>query len=319
MARLGIIELDQLPAMKVLEDLSAESIILSRMTQFVAFWKQHDPPAGAVYDVEGLEFDPIRILQEANAYFELLLRDRINQAAKSVTLAFGSDSDLDAIASRYPGGVPRLPGETDDRYRTRIWLSANMLSPHGVYEAYVFWALTAVPTLRDATAVAKRGTANVTITIMAEGLPIKFEETAFNVLRVSEFPSPIPTTAQVDAVRTYVGEKARKGLTDVVSVRVPKLVMVDYVVRYWLFPGWDKSTMDRELWKAFAALLEQQRWLGYSHVQAAVEAALKRSGVFNVIVDSPADTIIAEHEIVFVRSVKLIYAGRGGFEAAPEP
>ena len=82
-------------------------------------------------------------------------------------MAFGSGSDLDAIASRYPGGVPRLADEPytiagDDRYRRRIWLSPNVLSPHGTAEAYIFWALTADAALRDASAVTIEGT-NVTV------------------------------------------------------------------------------------------------------------------------------------------------------------
>ena len=92
----------------------------------------------------------------------MLLRDRVNQAARSITLAYAIGTDLDAIASRYPGGVPRLPSESDDRYRRRIWLSPNTLSPHGTAEAYEFWALTALPALRDVTAI-RIGACTITI------------------------------------------------------------------------------------------------------------------------------------------------------------
>ena len=110
MNRLGVLDPKSLPHFDVLEALNAETILEGRMDRFVELWKEHDPPAGAVYDVEGLEFDPIKITQESSTYFELLLRDRVNQAARSVTLAFAVGGDLDAIASRYPGGVPRLAG-----------------------------------------------------------------------------------------------------------------------------------------------------------------------------------------------------------------
>lgn len=317
MSRLGMIELDQLPEMKVLEDLDSEELITTRMTQFVNLWKSNDPPAAANYDVENLEFDPIRIVQECNAYFELLLRDRVNQAAKAVTLAFGSDEDLDAIASRYPGGVPRQSGEDDDSYRTRIWLSPNTLSPHGTYEAYVFWALTAVPSLRDATAYADRGTPNVTVTLMAEGDEI---ELGTDDKSVTETPSPTPSDDDIDAVREYILDESRKALTDVVYVRTPKIVHIDYEIRYWLFPGWSQTSMEKQLWKAMAGLLEKQRWLGYSHTQAAAEAALMVSGVYNVVVDKPsADVEVDIHEVVVVDSVKMTFAGRAGFEEPTEP
>jgi phage-related baseplate assembly protein len=317
MARLGVIELDQLPAMQVLEKLDSESILTARMAQFVALWKSYDPPAGAEYDVDGLEFDPIKITQEASTYFELLLRDRVNQAARAVTLAYASGSDLDAIGSRYPGGMPRLSGESDDHYRMRIWLSSNTLSPHGVYESYVFWALTADKTLRDATAVAQRGTPNVTITIMADGTPV-----AANAARngITTFPNPTPTIAQIDAVRRYVESNSRKALTDVVSVRAPKIVSTTYKIDVWFFPGWDVDLLMPELYTAAAELIEKQRWLGYSHTIDSIDAALKRSGVYKIkVIEPAADIEIDRHEVVQVESVSIRYAGRGGFEEPTEP
>lgn len=317
MSRLGVIELDQLPPMDVLEELDSDEIISDRMERFVELWKSYDPPAGADYDVADLEFDPMKILQECNAYFELLLRDRVNQAAKAVTTAFASGNDLDAIASRYPGGVPRLTDESDDAYRTRIWLSPNTLSPHGTYESYVFWALTADSTLHDATAAAERGTPNVTITIMAEGDEV---ELGSDNASVTTFPDPAPTTTQIDAVRDYIEDESRKGLTDVVYVRAPHNVYVDYEIRVWFFPGWSSTSLMVQMYEAMAELIEKQRWLGYSHTIAAVQAALMKSGVYNVIVDSPtADVEIERYEVVNVRSVKISYEGRGGFEGAEEP
>lgn len=317
MARLGVIELDQLPAMEVLEKLNSENVITARMNEFKALWEQHDPPAGAQYDVGNLEFDPIRINQEANTYFELLLRDRVNQAAKSVTLAFATGGDLDAIGSRYPGGLPRLDGESDDHYRMRIWLSPNTLSPHGTYDSYVFWAMTAAPQLRDSTAVARRGTPYITITIMADGTPVTVNDAGNGV---TAFPNPVPPLTTVDGVRLYVDSKSRKALTDVVAVRTPKLVHVNYKIDYWLFPSWDKDLIEPELYRGMAELIERQRWLGYSHTRDSVDAAIKKSGVYKIHVTEPAqDVEIDQHEVVVVDSVKLNFRGRGGFEEPIEP
>jgi phage-related baseplate assembly protein len=74
------------------------------MAKLVELWREADPPAGAVYDVDALEFDRSRSIRSARP-FELMLRDRVNQAARAVTPAFASGSDLDAIATRYPGGA----------------------------------------------------------------------------------------------------------------------------------------------------------------------------------------------------------------------
>ena len=109
-----------------------------------------------------------RSIRNSTPYFELLVRDRVNQACRAVTLAFAVGSDLDAIASRYPYGVTRIQydingnvltpdqiaagatavtSETDAVYRQRVWLSPNILSlsgpGQGTYESYKFWALSA--------------------------------------------------------------------------------------------------------------------------------------------------------------------------------
>lgn len=324
MARVGMIELDQLPPMQVLETLDADDIIAERMAKFVELWSKYDPPVAATYDVSSLEFDPIKITEELAAYFELLIRDRINQAAKSVTLAFASGDDLDAIASRYPGGVPRLDtdgdGETDEddsAYRTRIWLSPNTLSPHGTYESYVFWALTALPTLRDATATAVRGTPKVTITILADGDPIEVDDDGRSLTTT---PTPTPSADDINTVLEYVRDESRQALTDVVYVRAPKIVYADYSINIWLFPGWDQEAIIDSVWEQVAKLVEKQRWLGYSHMIAAIEAVCMIPGVHNCQVVLPAaDIEIERHEVVVVRSVAITYKGRGGFEEPEEP
>lgn len=293
MSRLSVIAIDQLAPMRVLETIDVEVVLGARMARLVALWRDRDPPAGAVYDVDSLEFDPIKINQEVASYFELMLRDRVNQAARAVTLAFAIGSDLDAIASRYPGGVPRLAGESDDRYRRRIWLSPNTLAPHGNEEAYVFWALTADPTLRDASAVTVEGTGDITITIVAEG------------------DNPRPSQSQIIAVRAYILDQARKGLTDVIHVAGPIVVETDYSARVWLYPGPDADVLMATLHSAVDALIERQRWLGYDHTLLALSAVLGTNGVQNAKIDLPAsDLAVDDRGLVKVNSVNLQYAGR---------
>lgn len=294
MSRISVIALEQLPPMAVLETISTEAIMDARMARLVELWSENDPPAGAVYDVETTEFDPLKINQQASTYFELMLRDRVNQAARAVTLAFAIGSDLDAIASRYPGGVPRLSGETDDRYRRRIWLSANLESPHGTFEAYVFWALTADPTLRDASATTVRGTGKITVTCMAAGA------------------SPTPTTAQLGAVLSYINNEARRGLTDIVMVAPPRITTTKYRIRVWLYPGFEQTAVMASINASIAALIEKQRWIGYDHTRMAIDAALAKPGVYNAVIDEPAsDVIVGDNGLAVVTETQITMAGRG--------
>jgi phage-related baseplate assembly protein len=319
MSRLSVINLAELGPMEVIEAISTEDILAARMARFKELWALYDPPAVAQYDVESLEFDPIKINQECSTYFELMQRNRVNQAARDVTLAFGYGNNLEGIASRYPGGVPRLPGESDDRYRRRIWLSPNVLSPHGTAEHYVFWALTGDPTLHDASAVTIEGTGKVFVTIMAESGSVSamawqrtHDKTTGALLHTEARPviNPIPTQQQIIDVRAYILAEARRGLTDEIIVYGPKVTHANYKARVWLFPNVSADLAMTKIETAMAALIEKQRWLGYDHSRMAFDAALAQEGVHHAIIDEPfKDVSVDDRGFVNVDLVRLMLAG----------
>lgn len=292
-SRYTVLDPAWLSRMAVLETIDSDAVIAARMARFKAVWAEHDPPAAAQYDVEALEFDPIVVSQEASGFHETLLRDRVNQACRACTLAFATGTDLDALASNYPGGCPRQANESDDRYRRRIWLSPNTLSPHGTGEAYTFWALTADPTLRDATVTTIEGTGEITITIMTESA------------------NPTPTMTQLLNVRAYILDQARKGTTDDISVAPPAITDIDYQVVVWFYPGPDETALMTSLETALTALVEKQRWLGYDHTLLAIEGALAQTGVHSSLISSPtADMRASARELIRVNNIELNYAGR---------
>jgi len=307
MNRLGIVQPEKLPYFAVLETIDTEDIIDARMKRLVALWKGYDPPAGAIYDVEGLEFDPIKINQELCTYFELMLRDRVNQACRAVTTAYAVDGDLDTIATRYPGGVPRLERkdadgnviwtEDDDSYRRRIWLSPSTLSPHGLEESYVFWALTCDPTLRDASATTREGTGQVNVTIMAGELTGQAAwdnwqrgKTVWGATYIGG--TPRPTDVQLLTVRAYLHEHARKGLTDIVSVLSPTIKHTRFVLDVWLYPGMDSTVIMPTVRKNLQDLNDGQHWLGFDYTRMAIATACGNvNGVQNVHILEPQRSI----------------------------
>lgn len=297
MNRLGVVEPEKLPYFEVLETISTEDILDERMKKVVTVWKGHDPPAGALYDVQGLESDPIKIVEEADTYFELMLRDRVNQACRAVTTAYATGGDLDAIASRYPGGLPRLPDEKDDHYRRRIWLSPSTLSPHGLEESYVFWALTCDQTLRDASATTREGTGQVNITAMAgeatgEAAWDNWQHGKANWGATYIGGSPRPQTAQLLAIRAYILDHSRKGLTDIVSVLAPVVIHTRFAIDVWLYPGMDAATVMPSLRKSLQDLNERQHWLGYDCTRMAIATACGNvDGVQNVHILEPMRSI----------------------------
>jgi phage-related baseplate assembly protein len=295
--RISVLNPDYLQRMVVLETIDSEQILSDRMQRLKTLWAQYDPPSAAQYDVENLEFDPIKINQEACTFFELLLRDRVNQAARSVTLAYAIGTDLDAIATRYPGGVPRLPNESDDRYRRRIWLSPNTLSPFGTAEAYEFWALTALPELRDVTAIR---------VVMHDYYP------TILITCLMDLPAePAPSDEQLIGIRAYIGSLSRQGLTDVISVNPPKVMHINYNVGVWLYPGALGDQTLAKIRTSLEKLVVDQYWLGHDHSLMAIHAACSTTGVHHVDILEPVkDVFVPMDWVVVVDSITVTLSGR---------
>jgi phage-related baseplate assembly protein len=321
-SRFNVIDLSQLGRMYVLEDLDSEDTIARRMLRFKDIWVDHDPPNGANYDVENLEFDPMRIGQECNTYFEALLRDRVNQAARAVTLAFAIGTDLDAIATNYPMVGPRLPivteprgypdfpedYESDDRYRRRTQLSMNVLSPHGPAGAYMFWALSADALLRDATELAREGEGEVIVTCMDDSPPVR-TVLAGDVWHYDT--EPRPSVERIIDIRAYIMDAYRKAATDILTVKAPRVVDVRYVVKVWFYPPPDKATLLNNIRTALEKLVDNQRWLGVDHTRMAIFANVFQEGVHRAEIDEPSEDIFVEPDAtVRVTDIIVTYMGR---------
>jgi len=97
-----------------------------------------------------LESDPLIKLMEVAGYRELLLRQRINQAAKANLLAFATGTDLDNLVAFY--GIERKEKEADDELRKRTQAKIVGWSTAGSKDAYKFHALNADIRVKEANA-----------------------------------------------------------------------------------------------------------------------------------------------------------------------
>lgn len=140
-------DLTQLPAPNVVEPLDFETILATTRADLIARY-----PAAA--EVIALESEPLAKLLEVHAYRELLYRARVNEAARAYLIGYATGSDLDHKGAFY--GVPRLPGEGDERYRKRIQLRIRALAGNGTREAYEVQAMTASQNVYDAVATQPR-------------------------------------------------------------------------------------------------------------------------------------------------------------------
>jgi transposase InsO family protein len=116
-----------------------------------------------------LEQSPTNIILEAEAYGEMIVRERINSAARASMLPFATGSDLDVIGARF--NVQSMDGELDPRLRRRIQLSMESFTTAGSPGSYIFHALSTSTNVKDATAVAERGTGRVSVENPLWGAP----------------------------------------------------------------------------------------------------------------------------------------------------
>jgi len=157
MTRFAVFDLAALPYPGVVETLDTEAIVTLMRNELVARFP-------AIVGVIDLESEPARKLIEVFAYREVLLRARINDAARQRMLAFAAGSNLDAIAAYY--GVARFNGETDTSLRRRTQLAPEAMPHGGTVGSYKFLASQAAfPDLKDVGVVA-RGRGHVDVVLL---------------------------------------------------------------------------------------------------------------------------------------------------------
>ncbi|MEH6565288.1 MAG: baseplate assembly protein, partial [Halopseudomonas sp.] len=97
MSSFTAVDLSQLPPPQVVEPLDFETIFARKLAQLIEL----DPQFDAL-----VESDPAYKILQVSAYDELLLRQRVNEAARAVMLAYAQDADLDQLAANF--NVQRL-------------------------------------------------------------------------------------------------------------------------------------------------------------------------------------------------------------------
>ncbi|ENY0935238.1 baseplate assembly protein, partial [Enterobacter hormaechei] len=128
---MAIVDLSQLAAPDVVEELDYETILSERKATLVSLYPEEQQEA--VARTLMLESEPIVKLLEENAYREVIWRQRVNEAARAAMLAYATGADLDQIGANYnvkrlvimPADDTTLPPtpavmESDTDYRLRI-------------------------------------------------------------------------------------------------------------------------------------------------------------------------------------------------------
>ncbi|OUM06887.1 baseplate assembly protein [Pseudomonas syringae] len=168
---MSLIELSALPAPQVLEDLDFEEEYQGELAAFREYMGENWSAL--------LESDPVTKLLELGAYRRLQNRARVNDAAKSLMLAYAQKADLDQLAANVnlkrlqiqaadPVAVPPTAAvmEEDDALRERVQLAYEGLTTAGPRNSYILHARNASGLVADATAESP-APAVVVVTVLA--------------------------------------------------------------------------------------------------------------------------------------------------------
>ena len=268
--------LSDLEMPQIIEELSLSEILEQMRNKLIEI-----EPEFTAY----LESDPLIKLMEIAAYRELLLRQRINQAAKANLLAFATESDLDNLAAFY--GITRLENETDDELRTRTQAKIVGWSSAGSREAYKFHALNSDPRVKEANADSPEpGLVRISI--------------------LSKENNGVVSEDLLEAVNDYMQRDDIRMLTDTVQVVPCNLIDIDVKAKITLMsstPIEFLSTIKTSFKNAFAKIAG----LGVSISRSWIISNLFLDGVKDVQLLSPiSDVEVSETECARLLEVELL-------------
>lgn len=299
---MATIDLSQLPAPDVVETLDYESLLAERKATLVSLYpaEQQDAIARALT----LESEPIVKLLQENAYRELILRQRINEAAKGVMVAYALGGDLDQLGAN--NGVSRLtlsPAddtaippvaavmESDDDFRARIAAAFEGLSVAGPTGAYEYHAKSADGRVADASAISP-SPAVVTVTVLArEG----------NGAAADDLLAVVSAALNDEDVRP---------VADRVSVQSAEIVNYEIEAELYLYPGPEAEPIRAASEAKLAAYVTAQKRLGRDIRLSALYAAMHVEGVQRVNLIKPtADVVLDKTQAAYCTGYMLSVGG----------
>ncbi|MEI2260766.1 baseplate assembly protein [Stenotrophomonas indicatrix] len=287
------VNLSQLPAPAVIEVLDFEAMFDESLTALQAL----DPTFDAL-----LPSDPAFKILEVCTYLRLLDRQRVNDAARGVMLAYAVGSDLDQLAAIF--GITRLvldPGkpqegilpryENDEDFRRRIQLGPEGFSVAGPEGAYVFHALSADPRVLDASA-----TSSTPGEVVVSVLSREADGTA--------------TQGLLDVVEAKLSADDVRPLTDHVLVKPATIIKYAVAATLYTFAGPDSQVVLAEARTRLDRYIVESHRLGRDVTRSGLFAALHAEGVQRVVIDSPAaDVVVDRTQATYCTAVTLAHGG----------
>lgn len=289
------IDLSTVPAPNVVEALSYETILAAMLADLQA----RDTAFTAL-----VESDPAYKILEVAAYRELLIRQRVNDGARAVMLAYATGSDLENLSALFgvtrkilsAGNPTALPPilptyETDTALRYRTQLALEGLSSAGPVGAYQFHALS-VDGVKDAGIQGPPDTdpGDVLVTIL------------------SATGSGAAAGPLIAAVNAALNAEDVRPLTDQVTVQSAAIVNYEIIATLYIPTGPDPTAVQTAALASVQAFVESRHRVGADVRLSGLYAALHVGGVERVTLSAPgitADLVITAVQAPFCTDITL--------------
>ncbi|GAA3588841.1 baseplate assembly protein [Gibbsiella greigii] len=283
---MATIDLSQLPAPEVVEALDYETLLAERKATLISLYPADQQEA--ITRTLALESEPIVKLLQENAYREVILRQRINEAAQAVMVAYAIGNDLDQLAANNdverlvitPADTNAVPPvdaemESDADLRQRIPAAFEGMSVAGPTGAYEFHALSADGKVADASAISP-APAEVTVSVL------------------SRDGDGTASPALLAAVSTALNDEAVRPVADRVTVQSAHIIPYRVEATLYVYPGPAIEPIKADAELRLQSYIHEQRRLGRDIRRSAIYAALHTQGVQRVELAAPRNDVVLD-------------------------
>lgn len=292
------IDLSQLPAPQIVEQIDFELILAERKAYMISLWPiEEQEQIAARLDMES---EPLAKLLQENAYRETIWRQRVNEASMANLLAFAKGPDLDQLAGNFnvqrlvvqeakPMAVPPIARimESDDSLRERAQMAWEGLSTAGPRQSYIFHARGADGRVADATA--------------------ESPSPAVAVVTVQALLGDGSASADlVNVVKKHLSDDDRRPVADRLTVQGAEIIR--YAVKaklYLLTSGPESEPILAAAEQRLLAYVHQRRRLAMEVSESALHAALFVEGVRKVELEDWVDIVATKEQAPYCTGVAI--------------
>ncbi|EAA6743800.1 baseplate assembly protein [Salmonella enterica subsp. enterica serovar Muenster] len=299
---MATVDLSLLPVPDVVEELDYETILAERIATLISLYPEDQQEA--VARTLALESEPVVKLLQENAYREVIWRQRVNEAARAVMLAYAIDSDLDNIGANFnverlvvtPADdttIPPTPAEMelDADYRLRIQQAFEGMSVAGSTGAYEFHGRSADGRVADISVISP-SPACVTISVL------------------SRENNGAASDELLSIVRNALNAEDVRPVADRVTVQSAQIVDYQISATLFIYPGPESEPVRAAAEAKLKTYISAQHRLGRDIRLSAIYAALHVEGVQRVELAAPvADIVLDKTQASFCTDYQIVIGG----------